>query len=581
MLHPVDYAIIALYVLMILGVGLYFSRKAAGSIDQYFLGERHIPWYILGLSGMATFVDMSGTQMQVSFYYMFGVKGYWFCYRAALALILSFLMIFMGKWLNRARVMTNAGLIGLRFGAGRQGATAKLLTAGSILLVGFFGAAYFFVGGGRFLSSYLPLSPQACGILYFSAVFIYLSMSGFYGVVYTDIFQAVLIFGMIIFISVKAMALGTPEYFAQHAPEGWSDLIPSSWTLDAPAGYENMQSLGLLLLFWIMLNVFQGFAMPWSSAEPQRFYAAKNERESSLVAFQWITLTSLKYLLMMGLGILSIGIAAQVASPEGALTAVINHYLPVGGIKGLFIAALLAAAMSILDSIINSSAAYFVKDIYQEHLRPKAGRRHLIVVSYLATAGILLGGILLGWDVSRINDINIWICMGLITGMLPPNILKWIWWRFNGLGYALGMAAGLLSSLAVMRLGLLDGSPEYLIFITVTVCSAAGAIAGTFLGKAPDTEVLVDFYRKIRPFGFWGPVKQHCDREFVRAIAKENRRDLLLLGPARLWQMSLFAMMTAIVAKKWDLLLSTAIIVGALSVILYRFWYRNLGRTTA
>jgi len=574
MLHYVDYTIIGLYVLIILGVGIYFSKRAAGSIDEYFLGGRHIPWYILGLSGMATFVDMSGTAMQTSFYYMFGVKGYWFCYRAALALILSFLMIFMGKWLNRARVMTNAELIELRFGGEKQGQTARLLTACSILLLGMFGSAYFFVGGGNFLSAYFPFSAQTCGIIYFALVLIYLSLSGFYGVVYTDIFQAVLILGMIFFIVIKAMVIGTPDYFAQYASEGWTDFLPS-WNLDVPAGYENMKSLGLLVLFWIMLNAFQGFAMPWSSAESQRFYAAKDERESSLVGFQWIVLTSLKYLLMMGLGILSIGIASQIASPEGALTAIINHYLPVG-IKGMFIAALLAAAMSTLDSIINSTAAYFVKDIYQQHICPRAGRKHLLIVSYITTAGILIGGIILGWDVGKINDINIWICMGLITGMLPPNILKWIWWRFNGMGYASGMIAGLLSSLVVINIKAFEGYPEYVIFIVVTVCSTVGSIAGVFLGKPPSMDVLIDFYKKIKPFGFWGPVKKHCDVDFLEAIKKENRRDLLLLGPACLWQMSLFAMLTAIVAKKWGVFIVTFTIVAMISVILYKYWYKNL-----
>ncbi len=575
MLHYIDYTIIGVYVLIIMGVGIYFSRRVSGSIDEYFLGGRHIPWYILGLSGMATFVDMSGTAMQASFFYMFGVTGYWFCYRAALALILSFLMIFMGKWLNRARVMTNAELIELRFGSGKQGHAARSLTAGSILLLGFFSAAYFFVGGGKFLSGYFPFSAQVCGLIYFAMVLIYLSLSGFYGVVYTDIIQAILIFGVIVFIAVKAMLIGTPAYYAQHASAGWNDFIPSSWTLDVPVGYENMRSLGLLVLFWIILNVFQGFSMPWSSAESQRFYAAKNERESSLVAFQWITLTSLKYLLMMGLGILAIGITAQIASPEGALTAVISHYLPIG-IKGFFIAGLLAAAMSTLDSIINSTAAYFVKDIYQKYIRPRAGHRHLIVVSYLTTAGILVGGVILGWDVEKINDINIWICMGLITGMLPPNILKWIWWRFNGLGYALGMLAGLLSSLVVMKLNLLEGAPEYIIFMIVTLCSFVCSIAGVFLGKPADMEVLAEFYRRIRPFGFWGPVKRRCDGDFVEVVRKENRRDLLLLGPACVWQMALFAMWTALVVKQWGAFFFTLVIVTALSAVLYRWWYKNL-----
>ena len=125
-------------------------------------------------------------------------------------------------------------------------------------------------------------------------------------------------------------------------------------------------------------------------------------------------------------------------------------------------------------------------------------------------------------------------------------------------------------------LGLLDESPEYLIFIVVTLCSTVGAIAGVFMGKPADMEVLVDFYKRIRPFGFWGPVKRHCDQAQLEAIRKEIRRDLLLLGPACLWQMSLFGMWTALVAKQWGAFFSTAALVAVLSVVLYKGWYRNL-----
>ena len=89
----------------------------------------------------------------------------------------------------------------------------------------------------------------------------------------------------------------------------------------------------------------------------QRYYAAKDARESSLVAFQWITLFSFRFLLMMGLGVLAVGIAGKISEPEMALPAVISHYVPVG-VKGLLIAALLAAAMSSVDSIINSFSGH-------------------------------------------------------------------------------------------------------------------------------------------------------------------------------------------------------------------------------
>ena len=129
MLGTLDFGIILLYFLIVLGIGVYFTKRAGSGVGEYFLAGRTIPWFILGVSGVATFIDMSGTMLQTSFFFMLGVKGYWVAWRGAVALFLAFLMIFMGKWLNRSGVMTNAEWVEFRFGAGGQGKTARMLSA--------------------------------------------------------------------------------------------------------------------------------------------------------------------------------------------------------------------------------------------------------------------------------------------------------------------------------------------------------------------------------------------------------------------------------------------------------------------
>ncbi len=567
-----DYGIIIVYFLMITSVGLIVSKKASGSINDYFLGGRNIPWYILGVSGMATFVDMTGTMLQVSFFYILGVKGYWVAYRGAIVLFLAFLMIFMGKWLNRSGVMTNAEWICFRFGTDLQGHIARILSAIAMLMMGVPMVAYFFVGSGKFLSMYLPFSPEISALLFFMVVMVYTVAAGFYGVVYTDLFQSVLIIGIIIFITVKALAIGTPEYYSQFATAEWRTLIPK-WEMVMPEGYENMRFIGLLIIFWIISNVFQGFSVPLDGWTSQRYYAAKNERESSLVAAQWIVLFSFRYLLMMGIAVLAIGIASKIADPEMSMPAVISHYVP-SGVKGILMASLIAAAMSSLDSIINSSASYFVKDIYHAYFKPDAGSKHLLRVSYVTTVAIFALGILIGWTIPDINSIWAWIIMGLITGMMPPSILKWFWWRFNGIGYASGMASGLVA--ALLNRIFFDGQPEYTTFIFVISFSLVGTVIGTYLGPPAKMSVLIEFYRKTRPFGFWGPVRRLVDGNEVEDIKRENRRDILLLLPACIWQLTLVWMMVALVAKKWGSVAISAAIVASLSVLLYRYWYLNL-----
>lgn len=570
----IDYAVIVIYFVLVTAIGLYVTKRASGSINDYFLGGRHIPWYILGISGMATYVDMSGTMLQVSFFYMLGVKGYWVAFRGAIVLFLAFIMIFMAKWLNRSGVMTNAEWIEFRFGRGTQAQVARILAAVAMILMAVPLVAYFFVGSGKFLSLYLPFPPEISALVFFLIVMIYTVAAGFYGVVYTDLFQSMFIFFIMVFISVKAFMIGSPEFYSTFTTPDWHTLWPS-WETHMPAGYENMRFLGMLIIFWVVSNILQGFAVPLDGWTSQRYYAARNERESSLVAFQWITLFSFRYPMMMGMGVLAAGIAAKIADPELALPAVINEYIPVG-IKGMLVASLIAAAMSSLDSIINSSASYFVKDIYQGYLNPKASDKRLLHVSYAATIVIFVLGIVLGWTVPDINSIWSWIIMGLVTGMIPPNILKWFWWRFNGIGYACGMAAGLVGAL-IHRIAF-SGAPEYMTFSIVIIISTIGTFLGTYLGKPTDMPLLIAFYKKTRPFGFWEPVRKLCDSEFVDDVRRENRRDLLLLAPACLWQLLLFWTLIALVVRKWVSFSGSFAAVVVLSYILYRYWYRNLKR---
>lgn len=576
-----DLGIVVGYFVIITVIGVAVSRRASGSIEGYFLGGRNIPWYILGISGMATFVDISGTAFQVGFFYLLGAKGFWICWQGAIALGLAFFMIFMGKWLTRSGAMTNAEWMTIRFGAETQGRLARFLSAFSILIIVIAFLGYFFVGAAKVLPMYVPIfeNPKHIALLFFVLVGIYTVSSGFHGVVVTDVIQGVLMFGLIIFVAVKAMIVGTPEYFAAYAPAGWLDLWPETWTISLPEQYKSMEGLGILLIFWIIANVLQGFAMPFDAWTSQRYYAAKDERESSLIAGQWISLFSFRFLLMAGFGVLALSVADKIADPEMALAVVIKETIPTG-VKGLLLAGLIAAAMSTLDSFVNSSAAYFVRDIYQEFINPKAEQKRLVKVSYITTAVIMVVGIILGWNLKSIGSIWGWIVMGLFTGTLPPNIVKWYWWRFNGAGFAGGMISGMIA--AVVTQLFFAGEPVYITFIVVLAISSIGTIVSVFLAKPTEMETLVTFYKKCRPFGFWSPVRSLCDPELVRAANVENRRDLLLLAPTCIWQIMLFWMMTAIVLKKWTAVGISAAVVVPLSLVLYKFWYKNLkGSKTA
>lgn len=576
-MYQTDNIILIIYFVVIICISLFVSRRARKSADSFFLGGKQLPWYILGISGMASFVDLSGTAFQVAFFFLLGAKGFWVGFQGNLCLMLAFLMIFMGKWLNRSGVMTNAELISLRFGKGRDGKLARIVTVVSILVIVVAFLGYFFVGSVKTLPDYIPFfsNPKVTALFFFGIVAFITMLSGFQGVVFTDLLQSLLILGLIIYIGVVAFNTMSLEYVENYASIEWTKFFPSDgiWMQSLPDAYSSMNPLGILLIFWLISNVLQGFALPFDAWTSQRYYAARNERESALIAWQWISLYSLRFVLMASLGILAVSIAGQINDPELALSQVIVNLIPIG-IKGVLIAAIIAAALSTINSFVNSSASYFVNDIYHPYIKPDASQKQLVRVSLVTTGVLLAIGAFIGWFFESISMIWGWITMGLLTGTLPPNILKWFWSRLNGIGYVSGVAGGVIAAFITQIF--FPDEPVYVIFIFVFVLSTISTIVGNFFGKQTDEDDLKEFYTRIRPAGFWGPVKKLVAPELVQEAEKENRRDMLLLIPAVLWQISLFYMWTAIMFKQYVDVVVCVVIIVITSVILYKYWYKNL-----
>ncbi|HQE96228.1 MAG TPA: sodium:solute symporter, partial [Candidatus Marinimicrobia bacterium] len=162
-MHIVDYFIICIYLIGILIVGLWFQRKASQGINSYFLGNRSLPWWALGASGMASNLDISGTMIIVALVYALGARGLYIEFRGGVTLIMAFLMIFMGKWNRRSKVMTLAEWMEFRFGKGTEGRLARMITALTSILVTIAMVTYFAVGGGKFLDKFLGI-PNFLGL---------------------------------------------------------------------------------------------------------------------------------------------------------------------------------------------------------------------------------------------------------------------------------------------------------------------------------------------------------------------------------------------------------------------------------
>jgi len=148
-LGPIDVAVLVASFGAAVAVGLLTAGRIR-SLDAYLLGDRNLPWWALGASGMSSNTDIAGTMVITALIYSLGVKGFFIEIRGGIVLIMAFFMIFMGKWTRRAQVMTLAEWMRLRFGDGHEGRTARLISALANLVVSIWIISYFAVGGGKF-----------------------------------------------------------------------------------------------------------------------------------------------------------------------------------------------------------------------------------------------------------------------------------------------------------------------------------------------------------------------------------------------------------------------------------------------
>ena len=222
-MHTIDYLIVVIYLLAIVVFGIFLEKKASTGVESYFLGNRNLPWWVLGASGMASNTDLAGTMVIAALIYALGTQGFLIEIRGGVVLIMAILMVFMGKWNRRAKVMTLAEWMRLRFGTGREGNTARIISAVANIMFSIGAMSYFAVAGGKFLGQFLAIDDRIASILLLGLALIYTVVSGFYGVVWTDVFQGVLIFIAIIYVCSIAFQTATiPETFSVSIPVGTS-----------------------------------------------------------------------------------------------------------------------------------------------------------------------------------------------------------------------------------------------------------------------------------------------------------------------------------------------------------------------
>ena len=589
----IDLIIIVVYLSAIVVVGLVMQKKASAGIDSYFLGNRKLPWWALGASGMASNTDIAGTMINTAFIYALGTKGFFIEIRGGVTLIMAFLMVFMGKWNRRSQVMTQAEWMHFRFGTKKEGDVARIISAIASIIMTVAMVTYFVIGAGKFVGDFLGIHPLYASILMIILAMTYTIASGLYGVVWTDVFQGIFIFGVIIYISVLAMTtVDLPDEFLVSVPmvDGsftaikttlaeWSRMTPPQ-EMNMPEGstFSIYNLFGIAIMFYLFKVTLEG-ASGAGGYMLQRYFAARSDREAGLLSLFWTCLLAFRWPLIASFAMLGIyhGIetGTVIADPELVLPTVIKNYIPVG-VKGFLIAGLMAAAMSTFDSTVNAGAAYWVKDLYQTYLRPNASEKDLVLQSRLASLVIVLLALLFSLTISNINEIWGWITMGIGAGMFIPQVIRWYWWRFNGYGFAIGTAFGMVAAVLTKAFG--GPIAEYNSFLIASGSSLVGCIIGTYLTPPTESAVLSHFYKVTRPFGFWGAVRTEIPTNVLNQINKENQRDIIAIFFAVPWQVVLFLTGMMIVMKQWSNVFNLFGLLIVLSAGLYWFWYRHLSK---
>jgi len=591
-LQPIDYGIILIYFIVVIAFGFWYQKRATKNLESYFLAGKNIHWLPLAMSGSVSTFDITGTMWIVSILFVLGMKSMWHHWMWGVYMA-AFFMAYMGKWVRRSNVMTAAEWMKTRFGSdagGRLARTAYAIMA-ILTLCSFIGYAY--QGIGKFASVYISLQPLShlfsnpsiqsailnhqadiLAILIISITSLYVILGGLYSVVLTDVIQTVILTIGSLFIAYIAWEKLSPDLLSK-LPADWTSLrIP--WKINDLAGTGNaeFEFFGALVIVWVLKGLLLNAGGPAQMYDFQRFLAARDPRDAAKVGAAWSFFLVVRWAMTTGIALLALVGVTGVTDSEKVMPIVLLHYLPTG-IRGLVIAGLLAAFMSTFSSIVNSGAAFIVRDIWQPWFRPHATVKETIHVSYVASILVVLMGLAIGFNATSIAQIWSWIMMALGAGVVVPNVLRWYWWRLNGWGYSIGTLGGILLSLIALFYPQL---PVYVVFPAIGCASLLLSIWASLKTAPVDKEILINFYTSVRPFGGWAPIRKQSGLS-QKELAKRSES-------AGVTIFNVFVAMCAIsgmylspmfLVGHWYAKAATWFAVFVVSAIILKFtWYDNL-----
>jgi len=605
MITPFDISIIIFYLLSTVVIGLVVRKRAQKTTDDYLLGGKSIPWYMLGLSNASGMFDISGTIWLVALMFIYGIKSVWIPWLWPVFNQI-FLMVYLSMWLRRSNVTTGAEWIQTRFGFGKGGKLAHTIVVVFALLSCFGFLAYGFIGLGKFveiflpwelISNYIPFHisseyvPHFYGIIFTMFAVFYSLLGGMSGIVWADILQfaimtvAALIIGYLGFTAIGENTLNVPDgwmtpFFGWELNMDWTEIIPQVNEKIKSDGF------GLFSIFFMMM-VFKGILVSLAGPAPnydmQKILSTRSPEEASKMSgFVSVILIPVRYLMIAGFAALALIYyekldlltASGAIDFELILPSAIKEFVPVG-LVGLLLAGLLAAFMSTFAGTLNAAQAYLINDIYLNYKKSEATPKQIQIMNYGSGILVVIVSIVLGFFVQDVNSVLQWLVSALFGSYVVANILKWYWWRFNGEGFFWGMIAGIIPALILPII--FSETLDLYYFPVLLLTSIIGSIIGTYSAPPTEEAVLKSFYTNVRPWGFWKPIHDKLLTENPNLKKNTNfRRDMFNIFIGTIAQTVLVLLPMYIVFRQSiPVYVIIAILVGCI-YLLKKYWWDRL-----
>ena len=514
-LTTLDWTFIVAFFLLSLLIGLLVSRQSGKSSSDFFLSGRNMPWWLLGVSMVATTFSADTPNLVTDIVRKNGVAGNWVWWAFLITGMLT-VFVYARLW-RRSGILTDLEFYELRY-SGKEAAFLRgfraiyLGVVFNILIMATVCLAAIKIG-----STLLDLEPIQTLLIASVVTVAYSAIGGLKGIILTDFFQFIIaMIGTIwaAMVIINLPEVGGLETLMQHENVvGKLNLLPD---------FNNSEALITLLI--IPLAV-QWWAAYYPGAEPggggyivQRMLAAKDEKNAisatlffniaqyALRPWPWILIALASLIVFPDLASIQTAfpnIDKGVIDDDLAYSAMLT-FLP-AGLLGVVIASLIAAFMSTISTHLNWGSSYVVNDFYKRFVNPKASEKQMVLIGRLSTVLLMVVAAIIALFLNNAKAaFDIIVLMGAGTGLL--FILRWFWWRINA--YSEISAMVISFAIAILFKFIIPGTfPNYIELLLSVLITTIGWLAVTYMTSPVDNQTLIRFCKLIKPHGYgWQPI---------------------------------------------------------------------------